>query len=91
MQESLKTLITILKSAVKGQNIQIENADIAFVFAGEPLYFVMPDDEDVVWIRVSKDVLGDFLSEEISNSFLNKIKERENSMIVCETFFGKTY
>lgn len=87
MQDSLKTLITILKSATEGQNIQIENVNIALVFAGEPLYFVMPSDEDDVWIRVNNDILTDFLNEETAKLFLDKIRERKNSMIVCENFF----
>ena len=86
MNEQLDILNSIIEKANNEQSIELQHLNISAIFISDPLFFILPNNEagKDIWVRVSHNVLSDFLGQEITKSFLENFKEKNNSIIICE-------
>lgn len=83
----------ILKSLVlnssEGQNIELQNTNISIIYFGNPMFFILPNNEsdEGILVEVEHNVLSQFIGEEKFSALLENLKEKENSIIVSEKPF----
>ncbi|MBU3154627.1 hypothetical protein LL037_16600 [Clostridium estertheticum] len=82
-------LKNLILNSSEGQNIELQNTNISIIYFGNPMFFILPnnDSDKGILVEVKHNVLSQFIGEEKFNMLLEKLNEKENSIIVSEKPF----
>lgn len=89
VQEQLDVLYKLLINSFEGQKIELRNINVSLLYLSNPIFFILPNNssEEGILVKVERNLLSEFLGEEIFNEFINRIREKENSVIISENPF----
>ena len=86
MDEQFEMLHSVIKHADIGQLIKLQYVDISVVFISDPLFFILPSNETEkeIWVKISHDILSNFLGQEVVRLLLDNLKEKQDSVLISE-------
>jgi len=82
-------LKSLVLSSSEGQNIELQNTNISIIYFGNPMFFILPNNEsdEGILVEVEHNVLSKFIGEDKFSVLLENLKEKENSIIVSKKPF----
>ena len=88
-QEQLDVLYKLLIDSSLDQKIELRNVNVSIMYWGNPIFFILPNNssEQEILVKVEHNILSQFWGEEKFNIYINKLREKENSVIISEKPF----